>query len=394
MEMESKLVAHPRQSGRVSVENLPPSMIRKLANPSRGLNDVIPLWFGEPDRPTPEFICEAAIDSLKAGHTFYKPNLGIEPLRVALADYTNGLYETRFGPENIVVTNSGLVALGLASQCVVNEGDTVVTHAPMWPNLPAIQEVLGAQVVRVPLEMRSGAWRLDLDRLFAACTPETTMMMINSPSNPTGWMLNDVEQQAILDFCRHRGLWLIADEVYNRLVYDAPRAPSFSGKINDDDKALLVNSFSKTWAMTGWRLGWLTIPKSMEKTFEMLVEYNFSCVPEPTQRAGIVAARDGEQFVSESVARYRQARDCLLEHLANFPRVTCVRPESTFYSWLSLDGMTDSYAFAEQAIHEAKVGMAPGIAFGPEGEGHLRICFAVDTDLIEQAIDRLGPMLR
>lgn len=391
--MESILVAQRKQTGRVSVANLPPSMIRKLANPASSMTDIIPLWFGEPDLSTPGFIREAAIESLEAGHTFYQPNLGIPALRLALAKYTNALYESRFGPENIVVTSSGLVALAIASQCVVNDGDTVVTHAPMWPNLPSIQEVLGARVVRVPLQMKSGAWQLDLDRLFAACTPGTTMMLINSPSNPTGWMLSDEEQQLILDFCRHRGLWLIADEVYNRLVYNRPSAPSFSGKIGRDDKVLIVNSFSKTWAMTGWRLGWLTIPEGMEKSFEMLVEYNFSCVPEPSQRAGIVAVRDGERFVSESVARYRQARDCLLEQLASFPRIMFPRPEATFYSWFSVEGMIDSYAFAEKALLEAKVGIAPGIAFGPEGEGHLRICFAAETDLIEQAIDRLRPML-
>lgn len=381
------------QPGRTSVTNLQPSLIRKLANLAPGLTDVIPLWYGEPDQPTPEFIRNAAIESLNEGQTFYKPNLGIPALRQALADYTNGLYQTQFGPENIVVTSSGLVALAVASQCVVNHGDTILTHAPIWPNLPSIQEVLGANVVRIPLRMKSGVWQLDLEQLFAACTPETTMMLVNSPSNPTGWMLTDDEQQTILDFCRRRGLWLIADEVYNRIVYDRPYAPSFADKINEDDRVLIVNSFSKTWAMTGWRLGWLTIPKQMQTAFEMLVEYNFSCVLEPAQRAGIVAVQEGEPFIVESVARYQRARDCLLEQLAAFPRISCQKPEATFYSWLTVEGITDSFVFAEQAMLEAKVGLAPGIAFGPEGEGHIRICFATETDLIEQAIDRLRPML-
>jgi len=381
------------QPGRSSVANLQPSLIRKLGNLSPGLTDIIPLWYGEPDQSTPEFIRNAAIESLQAGQTFYQPNLGIPALRQALADYTNGLYQTQFGPENIVVTSSGLVALAVASQCAVNHGDTIVTHAPMWPNLPSIQEVLGANVVRVPLQMESGIWQLDLDRLFAACTPETTMMLINSPSNPTGWMLTDDEQQTILDFCRQRGLWLIADEVYNRIVYDRLYAPSFADKINQDDRVLIVNSFSKSWAMTGWRLGWLTIPRRMQTIFEMLVEYNFSCVLEPVQRAGIVAVQEGEPFIAKSVARYQRARDYLLEQLASFPRITCQKPEATFYSWLAIEGMTDSFAFAEQALLETKVGLAPGIAFGPEGEGHIRICFATEIDLIEQAIERLKPML-
>ena len=387
-------MTHLITPGRTAVAHLQPSLIRKLGNLAPTLNDIIPLWYGEPDQPTPQFIREAAIDSLNQGQTFYQANLGIPPLREALTDYTNRVYSTQLGMENIVVTSSGLSALAIASQCIVDQGDTIVTHGPTWPNLPSIQSILGANVVRVPLRMINDRWQLDLEELFGACTSETTMLLINSPSNPTGWMLTDDEQQQILDFCRARGLWLIADEVYHRLTYDAPYAPSFVDKITEDDRVFIVNSFSKTWSMTGWRLGWLTIPRAMQATFEMLVEYNFSCVLEPTQWAGIRAVEAGEAFVTESVSRYKVSRDCLLDRLAEFPRVTCQSPEATFYAWLAIDGMDDSFAFAEQCLLEHRVGVAPGLAFGPEGEGHIRICFAAEPELINQALGRLAPLLR
>ncbi|MEM7348804.1 MAG: pyridoxal phosphate-dependent aminotransferase [Chloroflexota bacterium] len=383
----------PLRPGRTAVTQLETSLIRKLANQAATVEDIIPLWYGEPDQPTPKIIRDAAIASLEAGSTFYQPNLGLMALRQALADYTNSLYNTHFGPENMVVAGSGLMALAVASQCVVDQGSTIVTHAPTWPNLPAIQQLLGANIIRVPLRLNQQRWQLDLEQLFDACTPDTKMLLINSPSNPTGWMLTDEEQQAILDFCRERGLWLLADEVYSRIVYGRTAAPSFLDKISEDDQVLVINSFSKSWAMTGWRLGWITIPKVLEPTFEMLVEYNFSCVLEPTQQAGIVALQQGEPLIAADVARYQRARDHLLARLAEFPRITCPQPQATFYAWLAVEGLQDSFAFAEQAMHENRVGLAPGVAFGPEGEGHLRICFAAETDLIDEAISRLAPML-
>ncbi len=236
------------QPARPGVQQLQPSLIRRLANQAIGQTNVIPLWFGEPDQPTPAFIRAAAKDALDEGNTYYQPNAGLPILRDAIRDYMNHLYGTHFVRENIVVTASGMMAVMLAAQCVVSEGDTIVTHAPTWPNLPAVQQILGAQVIRVPLRLQDYRWTLDLDELFDSCGPGTRALLINSPSNPTGWMLTDAEQRAILDFCRQRGLWLIADEVYNRIIYDRPCAPTFADKITDEDRVLIVNSFSKTSA--------------------------------------------------------------------------------------------------------------------------------------------------
>ena len=381
------------RANRPSVQALQPSLIRKLSNSAIGRTDVIPLWFGEPDKPTPEFIREAAKDALDEGQTFYQPNLGIIELRQALAAYMNGLFGTELSADNVAVTPSGMTALALALQCIVSEGDAVVIPSPVWPNLPAAAEILGAEIARVPLRPRCGQWRLDLDELFAACKPNTSALLINSPNNPTGWMLEDAEQQLILDFCRARDLWLIADEVYSRIVYQGDHAPSFAGKVTEDDKYLIVNSFSKSWAMTGWRLGWLTAPQSLISTLEIVSEFNFSCIFAPVQIAGITALQRGEAFIRSSTTRYRAALEAVENRFGELPRVTFPRPRAAFYAFFAVEGVDDSYAFAEQVLHQCGVGLAPGAAFGPQGEGYLRLCFAADTTLIERALERIRPLL-
>ena len=380
-------------ANRPSVQALQPSLIRKLANTAIGRADVIPLWFGEPDKPTPQFIRQAAKDALDEGQTFYQPNLGIIELRQALATYMNGLYGTKLSSDNICVTPSGMTALALALQCIVAEGDAVVIPSPVWPNLPAAAEIFGAEIARVSLRPRRGQWRLDLDELFAACKPNTSALLINSPNNPTGWMLEDEEQQLILDFCRERDLWLIADEVYSRIVYDRDYAPSFIDKVTEDDKYLIVNSFSKSWAMTGWRLGWLTAPKSLVRTLEIVTEFNYSCIFAPVQIAGITALQGGEEFICAASGRYRAALTAVERAFGELPRVTLPSPQAAFYAFFAVDGVTDSYDFAEKALRQCGVGLAPGAAFGPQGEGYLRLCFAADVSLIERALAQMRPLL-
>ena len=232
-----------------------------------------------------------------------------------------------------------------------------------------------------------------MDELFAACQPNTSALLINSPNNPTGWMLEDAEQQLILDFCRERDLWLIADEVYSRIVYDRDYAPSFTDKVTEDDKYLIVNSFSKSWAMTGWRLGWLTAPKSLVRTLEIVAEFNYSCIFAPVQIAGITALQGGEEFIHASNARYRAALDAVECAFGELPRVTFPNPQAAFYAFFAVEGVTDSYAFAEQVLRQCGVGLAPGAAFGPHGEGFLRLCFAAELPVLERALAQMRPLL-
>ena len=314
-------------------------------------------------------------------------------LRQALVGYMNNLHGTHFDIDNIAVTPSGMSAVSIAAQCIVAEGDAVVAPAPVWPNLPSIAEILGAEIVRVPLRPVNDKWSLDLDELFTACKPNTSALLLNSPNNPTGWMLEDEEQQAILDFCRQRDIWLIADEVYNRIVYDRACAASFADKVTDEDKFMIINSFSKSWAMTGWRLGWLTAPKSLTSALETVSEFNFSCIFAPTQVAGIAALQEGEAFIQSSIKRYRAALGVVMTAFDGLPRVACPLPPAAFYAFFAVDGVRDSFAFAQEVLSKTGVGLAPGAAFGPEGEGYLRLCFAADADLIDKALRRMKPLL-
>jgi aspartate/methionine/tyrosine aminotransferase len=381
--------ADPTSGLRAAIARLPSSKIREIAHAGMGRDDIIPLWFGEPDTPTPEFICDAAARALAAGDTFYQPNPGIHELRAALAGYMNDLYGTRLLTDNVIVSASAMNALMLVMQALVDPDDVVVTTTPSWPNLPALPQILSGRVQSVPLTPGNRGWRLDLDRLLDACDPRTRVIFLNSPNNPTGWMMSAEQQKDVLAFARRRGIWIVSDEVYARIVYDRPHAPSFLEQAEPEDRVIVVNSFSKTWSMTGWRLGWITAPAALAPCFEMLTEYNIAGPPGFVQRAGIVAVQRGEPFVAEIVARYRAARDLVTERVAAIPRLSLPRPEAAFYAFIRVGGMSDSVAFAKDLLMRTGVGLAPGAAFGESGDDYLRLCFAATLPMLERAFDRV-----
>lgn len=385
--------ADPADAMRRIVHDLPPSAIREIAHLGMETPGCIALYFGEPDVPTPAFVRDAGAEALRAGDTFYQPNRGLPALRDALATYMSGLYAQPFERGHVTVTVSGLNGLLLALQCIVDAGDHVVTTVPLWPNLIAMPRIMGADVSTVALEPRADGWRLDLDRLFESCTAKTRVILLNSPNNPTGWMMSAEEQRALLDFARARGIWLLADEVYSRIVYESDAAPSFLSLMTDQDRLVVVNSFSKSWAMTGWRLGWITAPPTLGPQFEKMMEFNISCPPGFAQRAGIAAVEQGEPFIAEQRARYKASRDLLFERLGALPRVRLPRPEAAFYGFFAVDGVADTIAFAKQILQDTAVGLAPGEAFGPAFAGYLRACYAVDPARLSEAIDRLTPAL-
>jgi aspartate/methionine/tyrosine aminotransferase len=379
---------------RNAIRDLPASRIGEISALGMGDPSVIPLWYGEGDLPTPEFIGAAATAALAAGQTFYTYKAGLPELRSAIADYLTGLYARPTASERIIVTSSGMTALMLVAQALVDPGDNFVIIAPVWPNIAAAVSVLGGEPRLAALDpMPGGGWRLDIERLFAACDARTRAIFVNSPSNPTGWVISAAEIEALLGFARRRGLWLIADEVYGRIVYGNRPAPSFLDHAAPEDRLIVVNSFSKSWAMTGWRLGWMTIPPDLLPVMEKLVEFNTSGSPTFLQHAGIAAIRDGEEFIARFVARCRAARDAAIDRLQACRRVEVARPEGAFYAFFRVDGMTDSLAFAKEALARTKVGLAPGSAFGPMGEGYLRLCFARDPRTVGEAVDRLRPLL-
>jgi aspartate/methionine/tyrosine aminotransferase len=379
---------------RDAIRDLRASRIGEISALGMGDPEVIPLWYGEGDLPTPDFVGAAATAALAAGHTFYTYKAGLPELRSAIADYLTGLYARPTTAERIVVTSSGMNALMLVSQALIDPGDNLVIVAPIWPNIAAAVSIMGGEPRLLALDpVAGGGWRLDVERLFAACDRRTRAIFVNSPSNPTGWMISAAEIEALLAFARRRGLWLIADEVYGRIVYGNRPAPSLLDHAEPLDRLIVVNSFSKNWAMTGWRLGWMTIPSDLLPVMEKLVEFNTSGSPTFLQHAGIVAIREGEEFIARFVARCRAARDVAIDALQACRRVEVARPEGAFYAFFRVAAVTDSLAFAKEVLARAKVGLAPGSAFGPMGEGYLRLCFARDPQQIAEAVDRLRPLL-
>ncbi|MBK1658922.1 pyridoxal phosphate-dependent aminotransferase [Paracraurococcus ruber] len=373
---------------RTAVAALEASKIREVYRDCGGIPGLIPLWVGEPDIPTPDFIKRAANDSLAAGETFYSSNLGIEPLREAIA-----AYQRRIGrqvtADRICATSAGVNAIMLACQSVLDPGDRVVTLAPHWPNIGAIPLILSAPVETVPLHLAQGLWRVDLDQLLSAIRPEVRMVMLNSPGNPTGFAFTREEVRAILDHCRRTGTWILADEVYDRLYYEGGPAPSFLDIATPEDRVIAVNSFSKSWAMTGWRLGWLTAPATLVDGLAKLVEYNTSCAPVFVQRAGIAAVTQGDAFIDQTVALFRPLRDRTAAALNAVPGVTAPVAAGGMYSFFRVEGLTDSLAEAKRMAQGALVGLAPGSAFGPGGEGHFRLCFAQQEATLDRALDRV-----
>ncbi|HUN48856.1 MAG TPA: pyridoxal phosphate-dependent aminotransferase [Stellaceae bacterium] len=387
--------ALPRPGGvRPRILELPESKIGAVAGPVFGDPDIVPLWFGEGDLPTPAFICEAAADAMRRGETFYTFKRGIPQLRQALAKYLTGLHARPVDQENVVVTSSGMSAIMLTMQAIMDPGDNAVIVSPVWPNINAAVSIMGGTPRPVALTPTpEGGWTLDLERVFDACDERTRAIFVNSPGNPTGWMMRAEDAAELLRFARKRGIWLLADEVYSRIVYDRRAAPSLLDIAEREDRVVVLNSFSKSWAMTGWRLGWLVAPRELLPALDKLIEFNTSGSPTFIQHAAVVAVEQGEPLVQEIVERCRIGRDILVQGLSRFARVHVTPPAGAFYAFCRVDGMTDSFAMARQIVSTVKVGVAPGIAFGDAGEGYLRFCFAASTQRLTEALDRLGKVL-
>ena len=375
------------------IRAIPMSDIIEVVDLARDDPGVCKLWVGESDLPTPEFICDAAVRAMREGHTRYTYSRGIPSLREAIAEYHARLYGAPMDVERVSVTVGGMQAVMQTFQAVCEPGDEVVVPSPAWTNVFEAARIAGADVVTVPFRFGNQGWHLDLEELFSAVTPRTRVLVVNSPQNPTGWIMPREQMEAVLEFARRRGLWILADEVYHRLTYEMPRAPSFLEFCDPEDRVIATNTFSKSWAMTGWRAGWAVAPPSLGLIFENLLQFGTTGLPTFVQHGCEAAVRHGETFIEGFVARCRTGRDVVCDALAGVPGLRFERPGGTFYLMVRMEGLEDSKAFVIEVLREARVGLCPGVAFGPGGEGHFRICFGVDHRLLEEAMARLGAYL-
>ena len=382
--------------------DLEASKIREVANAGLGRDDVLAFWFGEGDEVTPDFVRQAAIDSLQQGETYYAHNLGLPALRQAISIHMS---ENHPGPhgqgvsfDRVAVTAGGVNALMLAVQALVNPGDEVLAITPVWPNLVAQPRILGAHLRTLSLQVVNGGWQLDLDALLSAIGPQTKLLILNAPNNPTGWTLTREEQQAILQRCRVTGTWILADEVYEALYY-APTenacAPSFLDVADPQDRLVVVHSFSKSFLMTGWRLGWLVMPPEMTEAMGKLIEFNTSCCSVFTQRAGLTALQRRQEITPRVVAHLKTCRDTLVGGLQSLPGLELSLPLGGMYAFFRLPGHGDGLVTAKRLVTEAGLGLAPGEAFGPEAAGWLRWCFASqDPQRLRLGVERLKAWIR
>ncbi|WP_029619532.1 pyridoxal phosphate-dependent aminotransferase [Pseudorhizobium marinum] len=369
----------------------PESGIVEVITYARGQEGLIPLWAGEGDLPSPDFVNQAASQALLGGETFYTWQRGIPELREALSRYYARHFDKTLSSDHFYVTGSGMHAIMLAVQALTNPGDELIYLSPSWPNIVASVEIGGAKPVVLPLDFVDGGWSLDLQKLESLITPRTRAMFINTPSNPTGWTASREELAAILDLSRKHGVWIIADEIYALYYYGKEtRASSFLDVMEEGDRVIFANSFSKNWSMTGWRLGWLVAPPEIGQVIENLIQYSNSGVAQFMQRGGVVALDKGDEFVRENIERAKVSRDILCDTLIATNRVETLKPEGALYAFLKVDGITDSRAAALDIVDKVQVALAPGSAFGPGGEVFLRACFLRDPQRVREAAARLA----
>jgi aspartate aminotransferase len=388
---------------RPDIKSLTPNGIGAVALLGLGDKDLIPLWFGETDLVTPAFIRDAAKRALDEGKTFYTNARGITALREALREFHRRTTDVDVALERITVPGAAMLAVVTALQAVVETGDNIVAISPIWPNIVQAAQICGAATRFVSLDDDWSAspprWSLDLDKLFDACDARTKAIFISSPNNPTGWTMTRDEQLEVLNFARTRGIAIISDEVYGTLVYDgSAHAPSFLQIADDEDALFVVNSFSKPWAMTGWRVGWLIHPKSLDTQMWMMSAANNTGATTFAQWGALAAlSPQGDAFRGELLARCVRGRDVVQNFLDTQNRVRWIRPEGAFYGFLHVEGLKDSLAFASDLVRNARVGVAPGSAFGAEGDPHcdayVRVCYAQDPKLLELGLERIGKAL-
>ncbi|CAN5774011.1 pyridoxal phosphate-dependent aminotransferase [soil metagenome] len=372
-----------------SLDQIQPSRIREIADVAFGMEGVLKLHFGESNMPTPPYIKEAAVRALAADFTFYSENQGLPSLRAAIAQKYAELHNVELDPAHeIIVTTSGVQALNVTIRCTLNPGDEALILTPNWPNGTEIVRLYGATPKEVPFVAEGENFMIDFAALEAALTPKTKLLLYTSPSNPLGWVATVEEQRQLLDFCRRHQLWLLADEVYERIYFNGPVAPSILRQCTRDDAVIAVQSFSKSYCMTGWRLGWAVARRDLIKKATPLNEFIISHAPTFIQKAGEVALEQGEDDIAARAELFQERMMFCYQALASVKTITVPKPNGAFYLFPRISGIKDSFAFALQLLQATKVSVAPGVAFGKGGESSIRICCASDMSILAPAMER------
>ncbi len=393
-----------------SAQAVPHSRIRELAEIAMAMDAsardpkdrVLKLYFGESNIPTPDYIKRAARKALAEGYTFYTENAGLPSTRRALARHYRALHGVELDPEReIVITASGVQALNVGIRCALDPGAEAIILTPAWPNGASITRLCNATPVEIPHPLRGARYEIDFEALERALTPRTRLLLYTSPSNPLGWVASEEDQGRLLEFARRHGLWLLADEVYERLYYPPRGGPALGAPVPSilrlctrQDAVMVAQSFSKSYCMTGWRVGWLVARADLAARAAQLNEFIISHAPTFAQRAGETALEQGERPLARMLARLKRNRDFCLKALRAMPRVTAPEPEGAFYLFPRIEGLADSFDFCRRLLLETKVGLAPGVAFGAGGEGSVRVCYAAELPILEVAMERLAAFLK
>jgi aspartate/methionine/tyrosine aminotransferase len=358
----------------------------------RAGHDVVHLEMGEPDAPTPQRIVAAAERALRAGHTGYAPAAGLPELRAAIARHTGERRGLAYAPEQVVVTPGGKAVIFFAYMALVEPGDEVVYPDPGFPIFESLVHALGA--VARPYHPGSGSsLRPDLARLEQVVGPRTKLIVLNSPGNPTGVVFRRDELERVAALARRHDVWVLSDEIYSRILYGSEHV-SIAALPGMAERTIVLDGFSKTWAMTGWRLGWAAAPVHIAQAFERLMTNSASCCVHFAQRAALAAFEGGDDELASMVASLHERRDVLVDGLAALPGVRCDRPEGSFFVFADVRGTgRPARELADRLLEDAHVALVEGTAFGAAGEGHLRFSYASPRPRIEEALRRLARAL-
>jgi aspartate/methionine/tyrosine aminotransferase len=374
------------------VEGVTESPLIVIGTLAESMPGAIKLCYGESDTPTPEFISRAAYDAALAGHTFYTNTAGYTELREAIAHKVHELHGAEYRPTEVMVTVGATMAVFIAVRASLGSGDNAVVITPAYSTFVNAVVLSGAEAREVPLARDASGFHLDLDRVRAAIDGRTRMLIVNSPSNPTGWIISDDERRALYELAIEHDLTILADEVYERLIFGKEKVARSFATLVDKDRVIVVNSFSKTYNMTGWRLGWLQASERLVRAMASGAEFITSNATSIAQQAGIIALRDGEAYVAEYREHLAKRRDQVVAALSAMPGLSLNAPGGAFFAFPRVDALTDSAAFAETTLRKTGVALTPGSAFGAGGEGHVRLCFAASEATLAEALKRLSSL--